>query len=567
MMKRLIVPLVFSAFCVMISVETVGAQFLLSVMQPPEQNEHKMKFKQFMDDYLAETQKMAIEANLASWDAAVTGEQADFDHAAEASLKIKTYLSDKERYQQFLTLRQDAGGMTNIENRCADVMDIAFKSSQISPELLKQMVDLSTEIEMIFQNYRAKLNNQEFSNNDLLRMLEKETDSAKRQAIWEALKQVGDQVGAKLIELAKLRNKVARELGFSNFWEMEIIFQEHHPEQIMKIFAELDQLTAPIFAEVKAEMDAEQAARFGITPEEVMPWHYDNPFFQEPPKSREIDFSRFYAGKTEQDIAEISRKFFQDIGIPVDSILEKSDLYERPKKNQHAFCTSIDNSGDVRILCNLKPNAQWMDTQLHELGHAIYDLHIDRNLPYNLREPAHIFTTEGVAMYFGALTYSPDWMVKYLGVDPEKANAVAELLKKQRRRDQLTFSRWVLVMLHFEKALYEDPDQDLNTLWWDMVEKYQLLRRPEGRNAADWASKPHFTIAPVYYHNYMLGELYAAMIRRIIVNTVPGSEEYRDFFMNRVFRPGHLLPWSEFVIESIGQPLSPAAFAEELKSQ
>ena len=41
-------------------------------------------------------------------------------------------------------------------------------------------------------------------------------------------------------------------------------------------------------------------------------------------------------------------------------------------------------------------------------------------------------------------------------------------------RDKLLiFSRWCQVMLRFEKAIYADPDQDLNELWWDLVEKYQ----------------------------------------------------------------------------------------------
>jgi peptidyl-dipeptidase A len=50
--------------------------------------------------------------------------------------------------------------------------------------------------------------------------------------------------------------------------------------------------------------------------------------------------------------------------------------------------------------------------------------------------------------------------------------------------------------------MYENPDQDLNKLWWDMVERYQLLKRPPGRNAPDYGSKIHIVSAPVYYHNY-----------------------------------------------------------------
>ncbi len=57
-------------------------------------------------------------------------------------------------------------------------------------------------------------------------------------------------------------------------------------------------------------------------------------------------------------------------------------------------------------------------------------------------------------------------------------------------------------MLRFEMGLYQQPDQDLNKLWWDLVEKYQNIRRPPARDyeAADWASKIHVVSAPVYYH-------------------------------------------------------------------
>ena len=60
-------------------------------------------------------------------------------------------------------------------------------------------------------------------------------------------------------------------------------------------------------------------------------------------------------------------------------------------------------------------------------------------------------------------------------------------------------------MLRFEAALYKNPGQDLNRLWWDLVEKYQGITRPENRNAPDFASKIHVVSAPCYYHNYMMG--------------------------------------------------------------
>ena len=527
----------------------------------------------FMDNYLAEMQAMHTEANLAYWDASISGTQEDFDKAAALSLKIKTYLSDKERYEEFQSLREAAGELSPLEERSAVVADLAFKSHQLPEDLLKKMVDLATEIEMVFQTDRAELDGQPYTNNDLLEMIRKETDSAKREAIWKALKVVGDKVGSKLIDLAKLRNEAAKQLGFANYWEMEIVFQEHDPKQIMEIFADLDRLTTPLFADMKAELDAELSARFTVAVADLKPWHYDNPFFQEPPAT-DLNLDAFYEGKTKEDIAEISRKYFNDIGISADCVLERSSLYEKEGKSQHAFCTSIDGEGDVRILCNLKPDANWMEVQLHELGHAVYGIHIDKTLPYNLRGAAHIFTTEGVAMYFGALGYDPQWLIEYVGVDADQANDMADALKKQRRRQQLIFCRWVLVMLNFEKALYENPDQDLNKLWWDMVEQYQMLNRPDHRDAAEeegglrpatWASKPHFTVAPVYYHNYMLGELYSAMIREAAAELQPGSGEYSSLFIDRIFKPGSTWLWPEFVRQSMGKDFSPEAFARELE--
>src|SRR5207244_10824709 len=91
-----------------------------------------------------------------------------------------------------------------------------------------------------------------------------------------------------------------------------------------------------------------------------------------------------------------------------------------------------------------------------------------------------------------------------------------ETAANMSRNRLLVFSRWCQVMLRFEKGMYENPDQDLNKLWWDIVERYQMLRRPPGRNAPDYGSKIHIISAPVYYHNYMMGEMFASQLHHAI---------------------------------------------------
>ncbi len=263
-------------------------------------------------------------------------------------------------------------------------------------------------------------------------------------------------------------------------------------------------------------------------------------------------------------------------GLDADDLIARSDFYEREGKDQHAFCISIDRSGDVRMLLNVKPTAEWMDTMLHETGHAVYDKFTASDLPFNLRDAAHILTTEGIAMLFGALAKNPTWLVGYVGADPEKVKELTPALLEQRQREQLIFARWTLVMFNFERALYENPEQDLNSLWYDLVERFQGLRRPEGRNAADWAAKPHFTIAPVYYHNYLLGELFAAQLRSTLARRVGhegpastldfvGKKEIGDFLIKDLFGPGRSIPWQQFVEQVTGSKLGIAAYIAEVQ--
>jgi peptidyl-dipeptidase A len=131
-------------------------------------------------------------------------------------------------------------------------------------------------------------------------------------------------------------------------------------------------------------------------------------------------------------------------------------------------------------------------------------------------------------------------------------------------------------MFRFEVELYKDPDQDLSKLWWDLVEKYQLVRRPEGRHAPDYASKIHIVTSPAYYHNYMMGELFAcqlhsSMVQELQISNDPTDAFYTnnpavgEFMIRKVFAPGLTLPWNELTQYATGEELNAKAFAAELQ--
>jgi oligoendopeptidase F len=155
--------------------------------------------------------------------------------------------------------------------------------------------------------------------------------------------------------------------------------------------------------------------------------------------------------------------------------------------------------------------------------------------------------------------------------------AVNETGERMLRNQLLIFSRWCQVMLRFEKELYANPNQDLNKLWWALVEKYQMMKRPEGRNAPDYASKIHIVAAPAYYHNYMMGQLFASQLHHAIARKVlkadphtalyVGKADVGDFMKKYVFAPGKTMPWNALTEFATGKELNAKAFAADFQGK
>ncbi len=283
----------------------------------------------------------------------------------------------------------------------------------------------------------------------------------------------------------------------------------------------------------------------------------------------EVDVDRYFRDK---DLEAMTRETYDSMGLEVRDVLARSDLYERAGKDQHAFCIGIgrDYPYDVRVLANIRPDSYWMDTMLHEFGHAVYDKYINPSLPYLLRSVAHTSSTEAIALMMGGLADDPGWISRFADVPEEDLQRERERLLYSSRANKLVFVRWALVMYRFEKALYEDPDRaDLNSLWWDLVEEIQLVKNPSGRDEPDWAAKLHVALAPVYYHNYVLGHLTAAQLRRHIEKNVVEGPFYEHelsgrYLQEAFFGPGAYDDWRATVLRATGERLNPAYFVETL---
>ena len=542
--------------------------FILSFLWSCTTKQERMekKLKNFISAYEVKVIPLYKEQTLTDWNANITGTEADLKLSEKASFELEKVYTDKKSFDLLKEIKDSKAVRDPVLSRELDLIYNMYLGGQVDTSLITKRLQMETEISKKYLNFRANLNGKEVTDNQIENILKTSLSSQELQAAWEAHKMIGPVVAEDIINLVRQRNLIARKIGFSNYHEMSLKLSGQDPEEVTSVFDELDSLTRDAFAQLKSDIDSYYTKRYKINASDLRPWHYQNRYFQEAPEIYTVDFDKYYKN---QDPVKLAAKFYDGLGLNVDAILAKSDLYEKPGKNQHAFSTDIDREGDVRTLDNITPSEEWMGTILHELGHGVYSYYNDRSLPFTLRTEAHTFTTEAIAEMFGRFAKDPVWMQSMGIIDQKESDKIAENAHKALRLEMLVFSRWAQVMYRFEKSMYENPDQDLNSLWWNLVEKYQMLEKPEGRNMPDWATKIHIALYPCYYHNYLLGEVLASQLYYYLTTNITsnpaftGDKAVGNWLKKKVFMPGARYYWNEMIEKATGEKLTAKYYARQ----
>jgi peptidyl-dipeptidase A len=385
-------------------------------------------------------------------------------------------------------------------------------------------------------------------------------DEEKRKQLWHACMQLGKQVAPALVELIKIRNRTARENGFDNYYVMKLASQEMEADVIESVIHNLRDELGPAYRKVKEEIDSGLCERYGIRRTAIRSWHYEYPFFQSydhQDLKESVELNKFIQGMG---------CWLEERGFPLHDVMRNMNISEGNAKSSANFCLSIDRKRDIRISCNVNPDLRGASILLHELGHAMYDQSYDPSLPFMLRQPSHPFLSEASALLLERFLFIPGWQEHLIG-QSEAFVKSSSRIQREMQKQLLVKLFWTMTLVQFEQKLYEDPEQNLNLLWWNTVEEYQGITRPDAWDAPYWASKSHLSTLPASYYNYLLGEIAASQFQQYLDKRFGQWHGLLalQHLQRTLFHQGLSKPWQEMMMMCVQEPLNPIYMINQLR--
>jgi len=549
--------------------------------------------REFLQMYDQVDQQLHTVAAKAHWKAATdvseahTGERIGAD-AALAAFRGSPYVIESSR--QFLDRKSE---LSDLDFRQLDkILLNAAESPGTIPEVVRQRIEAEARLSAILDGFTfcAEPPGQAcvhpVTPNQIDAVLRSSHDLAERQRIWEVSKQTGPALKQGLAELRDLRNMVARQLGYSSYFHLQVADYGMTVEEMLDLMDGAVRDIQPLYEALHLWARRQLGERYGREAPETIPAHWlGNRWGQSWPGLVDAaDLAPLFADQSPEWIVEQAERFYASLGMePLpDSFWEESDLYELPpeatrRKNTHASAWHIDLDQDVRSLMSVVPSFRWFATAHHELGHVSYYLaYSNPEVPHVLREGMNRAFHEALGELISMASRQEPYLrqIGLLGQDQQFDQT--QLLLNEALDNSVVFIPWSAgVMTRFEYDLYEEnlDVDEFNATWWDRVEQYQRIvpPGPRGEEYCDGCTKTHLVDDPAQYYDYALAFLIKYQLHDYISRVILGQDPHQsNYYGNRevgewlmgMMRLGATRDWRTVLREATGEDLSSRAMLE-----
>jgi peptidyl-dipeptidase A len=520
----------------------------------------------------------------AQWNA-VTDVSPVHDAAAEAAGKANAAFDGNpaiiNEAKLLLFHRQELNDLT--VRQLDRVLLNAAEGPMTNPKLTADRIAAETAQSSTLNGFVFHLDGKPVTVNRIDDILQNSTDLKERRAVWEASKESGPALKDGLVRLRDLRNGVAREMGYDDYFTLQVAKYGVTAEEMVKLNDDFMQVLRPLYLQLHTWTKYKLAEKFHQPVPKLIPAHWiNNRWAQEWTGLVEAaNLDPYFKDRSPEWIAHSAERFYTGLGFPAldPSFWQKSDLYPVPagstrRKNTHASAWHMDLDHEIRSLQSIESTKWWFTTAHHEFGHVYYFKSYSRpDVPPLLRDGANPAFHEG----FGELTALAAGQMPYLrslGVLPAdfKADQTAFLLN-DALDPGVPFIFWSSgVMTHWEADVYAHnlPASEWNKRWWKYVREFQGVEPPaeRGEEWCDAATKTHINDTPCYYYSYAIAQVFKYQLNDYIATHIlhqpPQSCNYADNkavgdFLRSIMVKGDTQDWRKVLREATGEDLSTRA--------
>lgn len=541
-------------------------------------------FRHYLDQKTGIIQNYSKESALALWDATVSGKESDYKKLIDIELDFSksngsssanfnpdnfstithNVFTSEEDFELLRKLKFSGLITDTLLSRQLLYLYHSFTSSQIESEKYKKLLESGIRLTHLSGTLKYELDGKHYNSMQMDSIRKSTTDSRDLEKIAKAYRQRALKIAPEIVQLVKDRNSIARDLGFPDYYHIQLESIDESPEKIRTLIDEIDLKTSNQFSEVKKVIDKKLAKRFGISIEELRPWHYNDGKTSYLSKSFILKLDSLLSHK---DPIKRASDFFDGIGLPIQDVIDKSEL----RKGNMDATIVIDFNNDVRIIGSITNTLDGLTKILHEGAHATHYKNVSDELPYLLKGPS-LFIAEGVASYFANMTLDSLWLSQEVSCDVKTKKQIAFICQHFRQIDPLFRIRKQMVFAEFEREIYASPDQDLDLLWHNLNLKYLGINYPKEKGTCFWATNRYFTSLSCNIQNYIVADVFAAQLKHTIDykilkgNTlcIQNNKAVGKYLIDNLYKYGDLMPWEKLIEKSTGEPLNSQYFVNDL---
>ncbi len=526
--------------------------------------------------------------NRASWDAATDVSDAHDAASAAASKARAAFMGNPAlitEARELLTHSAELDDLTVRQLRRA--LLLAAEGPMTNPQLVADRIEAETKQASTMNGFVFRLDGKDVITNDLDERLVASSDPAERRRVWEASKAIGPALRPGMAKLQGLRNGVARELGYPDYFALQAAAHDMTTAEVLALQDDFLRTLRPLYEQLYTWARYELAKKYGQpVPDRIPADWLPNRWGQEWEALVAVPgLDSAIAKKSPEWLVKTGERFYTSLGrapLP-ESFWRDSDLYpvqppSKRRKNAHASCWDMNLERDIRSLMSVESDPYWFATIHHELGHAYYDLAYTRpGVPYLLREGASPAFHEGFAGVAEVAARQTPYLQSLGLVSGGKRSKEAEI--RSLLHDALATVPFMFFasgpMTHWEADVYANalPPEQWNAAWWKYVAEYQGIVPPEprGEEWCDPVTKTHVNDTPAYYFSYAVATVFQYQVYCHIAKQVLHQDPRQcnfaghpevGAFLERMQAPGATKDWRVILREATGEDLSTRAMLE-----